>query len=153
MQNSGHVDDDIQISVLDVFYAMDGRRTRFIKDVLDCHREEDAGHLRRNELNERVENMTARNSLEVKIWQNETSWKSENRNKNIAMTEEFEKNFVMNENIVKNIVMKAKINPKVVMDLLFFKIGGWNSLQASSIQSLDQLWYLFLSTFTGAHSA
>ena len=51
VQNSGRVDDDMQISVLDVFHAMDGRKSRDIKEVLDCCREEDAGHLRRYELN------------------------------------------------------------------------------------------------------
>ena len=34
VQNSGHVDDDIQISALDVFYEMDGRESRYIKEVL-----------------------------------------------------------------------------------------------------------------------
>ena len=98
MQNSGHVDDDMQISVLDVFYAMDGRRSRDIKDVMDWYREEDARHLRRNKLNELVENMTALNSLKVKIWKSETSWTSEHSNQNIVMNEEFEKIIVMNEN-------------------------------------------------------
>ena len=30
MQNSGHVDDDIEISALDVFYEMDGRESRVV---------------------------------------------------------------------------------------------------------------------------
>ena len=34
VQNSGHVDDDIQISALDLFYEMDGRESRYIKEVL-----------------------------------------------------------------------------------------------------------------------
>ena len=38
---SGHVDDDIQISALDAFYGMDGRRSRYIRG-------EDARDLRRN---------------------------------------------------------------------------------------------------------
>ena len=55
MQNSGHVDDDIQISALDdVFYEKDGRESRYIKEVLDWYREEDAGDLRRSDLNEKV---------------------------------------------------------------------------------------------------
>ena len=55
VQNSGHVDDDIQISALDdVFYEKDGRESRYIKEVLDWYREEDAGDLRRSELNEKV---------------------------------------------------------------------------------------------------
>ena len=49
---SGHVEDDIQFSALDVFYQVDGRESRQIKEVSDWFREEDAGDLRRNELNE-----------------------------------------------------------------------------------------------------
>ena len=30
MQNSGHVDDDIENSALDVFYKMDGRESRVV---------------------------------------------------------------------------------------------------------------------------
>ena len=33
VQKSGHVDDDIQISALDAFYEMDGRKSRFIGEV------------------------------------------------------------------------------------------------------------------------
>ena len=74
MQNSGHVDDDIQISALDdVFYEKDGRESRYIKEVLDWYREEDAGDLRRSELNEKVWSMTCLNALEGKSWQSEKS--------------------------------------------------------------------------------
>ena len=52
VQKSGHVDDDVQISALDAFYEMDGRRSRYIGEVLDWYRGEDAGDLRRSELNE-----------------------------------------------------------------------------------------------------
>ena len=34
VQNSGHVDDDIQFSALDVFCEVDGRKSRYIKEVL-----------------------------------------------------------------------------------------------------------------------
>ena len=68
VQNSRPVDDDIQISELDaLFCEMDGRRSRYIKEVLDWYGEEDAGDLRRNTLNESVENTTAPNALEVKF--------------------------------------------------------------------------------------
>ena len=39
MQNSGHVDDDMQIFALDAFYEMDGRESRYINEVLDWYRE------------------------------------------------------------------------------------------------------------------
>ena len=42
VQNSGNVDDDIQISALDVFYEMDGRMSRCIKEVFDWYRQEGA---------------------------------------------------------------------------------------------------------------
>ena len=35
VQKSGYVDDGIHISALDVFYEMDGRKSRYIKEVLD----------------------------------------------------------------------------------------------------------------------
>ena len=52
LQNSDHVDDDIPVSVLDVFHEMDGRESRHKKEVLNWYREEDARDLRRSELNE-----------------------------------------------------------------------------------------------------
>ena len=63
---SGHVDDDVQISALDAFYEMDGRMSRCIGEVLDWYRGEDAGDLKRSELNELVENLTCLNALEEK---------------------------------------------------------------------------------------
>ena len=56
MQKSDHVDDDVQISALDAFYEMDGRKSRYIGEVLDWYRGEDAGDLKRSELSELVEN-------------------------------------------------------------------------------------------------
>ena len=43
MHTSGHVDDDVQISALDAFYEMDGRKRRYIGEVLEWYRGEDAG--------------------------------------------------------------------------------------------------------------
>ena len=43
---------------------MDGRRSRYIGEVLDWYRGEDAGDLKRNELNELVENLTCLNAHE-----------------------------------------------------------------------------------------
>ena len=40
------------------------RENRYINEILNWHREEDAGDLRRNGSNEYVENMTALNALE-----------------------------------------------------------------------------------------
>ena len=68
VQTSGHVEGDVQISVLDAFYEMDGRKSRHIGEVLEWYRGEDAGDLKRSELNELVENLTCINALEVKIW-------------------------------------------------------------------------------------
>ena len=65
---SGHVEDDIQISALDVFYQVDRRESRQIKEVSDWFREEDAGDLRRSELNE---HMTRPNAFEGKIGKTE----------------------------------------------------------------------------------
>ena len=65
---SGHVDDDILISALDAaFYGMDGCKSRYIGEVLDWYRGEDAGDLKRSESNELVENLTCLNALEGKF--------------------------------------------------------------------------------------
>ena len=104
VQKSGHVDDDVQISTLDAFYEMDGGKSRYIGEVLDGYREEDAGDLKRSEFNELVENWTCLNALERKIWKinpkilmNEKSWKTWKSNQNIVMDEELVQNVVMDE--------------------------------------------------------
>ena len=67
VQKSCHVDDDVQISALDAFYEMDGRKSRYIGEVLEWYRGEDAGDLKRSEVNELVKNMTCLNALEGKF--------------------------------------------------------------------------------------
>ena len=120
VQKSGHVDDDVQISALDAFCEMDGRRCRYIGEVLEWYRGEDAGDLKRSELNELNENLTCLKALDWKIWKSYQK---------VVMDEELVLNDVMDEKLVQNFVMKAQIDPNVVMDLSIFKIGGWNSLQ------------------------
>ena len=53
VQKSGRVDEDVRISALDAFYGMDGRKSRYIREVLDWYRGEDAGDLKRIELVEK----------------------------------------------------------------------------------------------------
>ena len=43
---------------------MDGRKSRYIGEVLVWYRGEDAGDLKRSELNDLVENLTCLNALE-----------------------------------------------------------------------------------------
>ena len=89
----------------------------------------------------------------MKIWKsNQKVVTDEKINRKIEMDEELVQNDVMDEklfqngvmygqfvkNIVKNIVMDAKIDPKIVIDLSMFKIGGWNSLQPSSQNLLEE---------------
>ena len=83
VQKSGHVDDDVQISALDAFYEKDGRRSRYIGEVLERYRREDAGDLKRSELDELVENWTCLNAPGRKFWKidskilmDEKSWKT-----------------------------------------------------------------------------
>ena len=64
VQKSGRVDDDVQISALDAFYEKDERKSRCIGEVLEWYRGEDAGDLKRSELNESVESTTCFNALE-----------------------------------------------------------------------------------------
>ena len=70
---------------------MDGRKSRYIGEVLEWYRGEDAGDLKRSELNELLENMTRLNALEVKIWKS---------GQKIVMDEEVVQNDVMDEKIV-----------------------------------------------------
>ena len=90
VQKSGHVDDDVQISALDAFYKMDGRKSRHIGEVLEWYRGEDAGDLKRSELNELVENLACLNALEWKIWKSDQK---------IVMDDELVRNDVMDEKI------------------------------------------------------
>ena len=62
---SGRVDDDMRITALDAFHGKDGRRSRFIGEVLERYRGEDAGDLKNIEL---VENWTCPNVLEKEIF-------------------------------------------------------------------------------------
>ena len=64
---SSHVDDDVQISALDAFYEVDGRKSRYIGEVLDWYRGEGAGDLKRSELNELVQSLTCLSVFEGKI--------------------------------------------------------------------------------------
>ena len=50
--------------MLDALYEMDGRKSRHIGEVLEWYRGEDAGDLKRSELNEMVENLTCLDALE-----------------------------------------------------------------------------------------
>ena len=110
----GHVDDDIYTSALDVHHEMDGRKSRYIKGVLDWLRKEDAGDLRKSELNDLVEPSRGNVGQVSKSWENETS------GQNIVINAKFVKHIVMHEKFVENRMMNAKINPKV-MDLSTFK--------------------------------
>ena len=166
VQKSGHVDDDVQICALDAFYEKDGRKSRYIGEVLEPYRGEDARDLKRSELDELVENWTCLNAPGRKTWKinskivmdekSRKTWKSnqkivmdeelvqkivmdEELVQNIVMDEELVQNGVVDENFVKNFVMDAKIDPKVVMDLSIFKIGGWNTLQPSNRKLLEEL--------------
>ena len=112
VQKSGHVEDDVHISALDVFCKKDGRESRYIGEVLERHRGEDARDLKRSEL---VEKWTCLNSPGRKIWKinskilmDEKSWKTWKSNQKSVMDEELVQNVVMDEKIVKIFVKKAK---------------------------------------------
>ena len=44
MQESGRVDDDVRISALDALFEKDGRRSRYIGEVLERYQGDDAGN-------------------------------------------------------------------------------------------------------------
>ena len=74
------------------FYEMDGRKSRYIGEVLERYQREGAGDLKKSELDELVENWTCLNALEEK-----KSWKSEKSNQSIVTDEDFVRNSVMDE--------------------------------------------------------
>ena len=87
VQKSGRVGDDMRITALDAFYGKDGRRSRYIGEVLERYRGEDAGDLKRIEL---VEKWTCLNVLEKEIFKSdpkvlteEKSWRTWKSNQNI----------------------------------------------------------------------
>ena len=101
VQKSGRVDDDVQLSALDAFHEKDGRRSRYIGDVLEWYRGEDAGDLKRIEL---VEKWTSLNVLEKEIFQSdpkilteEKSWRTWKINQSIVIDEEPVQNVAMGE--------------------------------------------------------
>ena len=143
VQKSGHVD-GVQISAWDPFYEMDGRKSRYIGEVLDWYRGEDAGDLKRSELNELVENLTCLNAFEGEIWKSDQNVVMDDKMdlkivmdgelvQNDVMGEKFVQNGVMHGKFVKNFVMDAKIDQKVVMDLSFFQ--SWWMEQSATHES------------------
>ena len=63
--------------------------------MLDWYREEEAGDLRRSDVDELIETITALNAFEEKIWNSEESWKDETSYQNIVMNVKFSKNNVI----------------------------------------------------------
>ena len=68
VQKLCHVEDDEQISSLDVFYEKDGRENRCIGEQLEWYRGEGAGGLERIGLDVLVENRRYLNHSGRKIW-------------------------------------------------------------------------------------
>ena len=108
MQTSGRVDDDMRITALDAFFGKDRRRSRYIGEVLERYRGEDAGDLKRIEL---VVDMS-QCSQEGREEKSCRTWKS---NQNIVMDEELVQNIVMDEEWLQNVVMEEKIVKNFVM--------------------------------------
>ena len=120
MQKSGHVYDDVQVSALDEFHEMDGRKSREIGEVLERYRGEDAGDLKIIEL---VEKWTCLNAFEKKLCKlnpkvvtgekinpkiltEEKNWRTWKSNQNTVMGEQLVQNIVMDEEeLVQNVAM------------------------------------------------
>ena len=79
-----------KFSALDQFYEMDGPKSRYIGEVLEWYRGEDAGDLKRSELNELVAKLTCLSALEGKIWKS---------NQKVVMDGELVQNGVMDGKI------------------------------------------------------
>ena len=88
---------------------MDGRKSRRIGEVLEWYRGEDAGDLKRSELNELVEKLTCLSALEGKFWKSSRKVVMDGKiNHKIVMDEELVENSVMDEELVQNGVMDGK---------------------------------------------
>ena len=64
--------------------------------MLERYRGEDAGDLKRNDLNELVENLTCVNTFEVKTWKS---------NQKVVMDDKLHQKIVLDEELVQNGVM------------------------------------------------
>ena len=82
---------------------------------MERYRGEDAGDLKRSELNVFVfANWTPLNDLEVKIWKSDQNDVMDEELVQIdVMDEELVQNIAMGENFVKNFVMGAKNDPNM----------------------------------------
>ena len=78
---------------MDPFFEMDGRKNRYIGEVLEWKRGEDSGDLKRSELNELVEKLTCLNTFEEKIWKNDQK---------MVMDEELVQNGMVDGKFVKH---------------------------------------------------
>ena len=76
--------------------------------MLEWYRGEDAGDLKRSDLNELVENLTCLNAVEEKIWTTDQK---------VVMDDKIDQKIVMDEELVQNGVMDPKNDLKVVVDL------------------------------------
>ena len=97
-----------QVMYFCVGSEMDGRKSRYIRQVLDWYRGEDAADLKRSEVNALVENITCLNALAGDMWK-------------------FNLKIVTDEIINPKIVTDEKINPKIVTDEKSWKT--WKSNQ------------------------
>ena len=91
--------------------------------------EEDARDVKRIESNQLVENLTCLNAREGKIWKSDQK---------VVMDEALVQNGAADQELVQNGAMDVKIDPKVVVDLSIFKIGGWNSLNSTNQNLLEE---------------
>ena len=66
MQSSAHVDDDFKNLRWTSSVRWMDEKTRYIKEVLDWHRDEDSRDLKSSDLNESIEILTCLNAFEVK---------------------------------------------------------------------------------------
>ena len=102
-----------------LFYEKDGRGSRYIGEVLELYRGEDAGDLKRSELGELVENWYV-STLMRKVGElgkgNQNIVVTEEPVQNIVVTEELVQNIVMNEELVQNIVMIEELVQNIVMN-------------------------------------
>ena len=139
MQNSATT---CEFSVLDAFFEKDGRRSRYIGEVLERYRGADIRDLKRSELNESwtclnvLKNKICK--LNPKILMDEKSWGTRKSILKVVMDEELVEKIVLDEKFVKNFVMDVNVDPKNEMNLTTLKISGWNILQHSKRKLLEE---------------
>ena len=110
-------------TALDLFYEMDGGKSRYLGEMLEWYRGEYARDLKWSEVIEHISGLSRGKCGKV------------NR-RSYSMLKLIRTAWWMKD-LVENAVRDAKIDPKVVLALSIFQISGWNNLQPNNQKLME----------------